>query len=125
MNAMQQAQAGYGRAAHPIRTPRSAEYEAFATVTSRMKSASGGVPERFRDLAAAIHDNRRLWTILAADAADQANMLPGDLRARILYLAEFTRQHSGKVLRSGAAVQPLIEINTAIMRGLRDRRQEA
>lgn len=125
MNAMQQAQAGYRTAAHPIRTPRGAEYEAFAHITSRMKTASDGLPARFRELAAAIHDNRRLWTILAADAADRDNPLPKELRARILYLTEFTRQHSARVLRSGAPVRPLIEINSAIMRGLRDRRQEA
>jgi len=124
MNAMQQAQAGYATAAQPIRTPRGAEYEAFARITSRMKSAAAAAPARFRDLAGAIQDNRRLWTLLAADAADQENLLPAELRTRILYLAEFTRQHSGKVLRAGATAQPLIEINTAIMRGLRDRRQQ-
>lgn len=125
MNAMQQAQAGYGTAARPIRTPRGTEYEAFARITSRMKTAADGLPARFGDLAAAIHDNRRLWTILAADAADQDNLLPKELRARILYLTEFTRLHSARVLRSGAPAQPLIEINTAIMRGLSDRRQGA
>lgn len=124
MNAMQQAQAAYRTAAHPIRTPRGAEYEAFVRVTSRLKAIEGEAavrPSRFRDLAAAIHDNRRLWTILAADAAGAGNLLPKELRARILYLAEFTRHHSGRVLRDGASAHPLIEINTAVMRGLRDR----
>jgi flagellar protein FlaF len=69
-------------------------------------------------LAAAVHDNRRLWTILAADVADPANPLPAALRARLVYLAEFTRVHSGKVLREGASPDPLIEINIAVMRGL-------
>ena len=121
---MQQAQAAYRTAAHPIRTPRGAEYEAFARVTSRLKAAASEAATRsprFRELAAAIHDNRRLWTILAADAAGPDNLLPKELRARILYLAEFTRQHSGRVLREGAPARPLIEINTAVMRGLRDR----
>ncbi len=121
---MQQAQAAYRTAAHPIRTPRGAEYEAFARITSRLKAIAGETTKgssRFRELAAAIHDNRRLWTILAADAAGTDNLLPKELRARILYLAEFTRQHSGRVLREGAPARPLIEINTAVMRGLRDR----
>lgn len=115
---MQQAQAAYRTAATPIRTPRSAEYEAFARITGRLKSADAA-NGRFQDMAAAIHENRRLWAILAADVAGDDNPLPKELRARILYLAEFTRQHSGKVLRAGAKAQPLIEINTAIMRGLR------
>jgi flagellar protein FlaF len=44
--------------------------------------------------------------------------LPRALRAQIFYLAEFTRQHTSKVLRGDAEVTPLIDINTAIMQGL-------
>ncbi len=123
MNATQIAQAAYGTSAQPIRTPRGTEYEAFVRITSRLKAAGTRAPAGFRDLARAIHDNRRLWTILAADAADDDNLLPKEVRARILYLAEFTRLHSGKVLREAASTEPLVEINLAIMRGLHDRRQ--
>lgn len=125
MNATQQAQHAYGANAHPVRTPRGTEYDALARVTSRLKSAAAGHPVEMRDLAAAIHDNRRLWTLLAADVAGPDNRLPEQTRARILSLAEFTRQHSGRVLAAQAGVAPLIEINTAVMRGLRDPRQPA
>ncbi|MBZ0122522.1 MAG: flagellar biosynthesis regulator FlaF [Roseovarius sp.] len=120
MNATSQAQAAYRTAANPIRTPRGAEYDAFARITGRLRTASRP-PAGFGDLAAAIHDNRRLWAILAADAAGEGNLLPPELRARILYLAEFTRLHSGRVLRAGAPAEPLIGINTAVMRGLAGR----
>lgn len=119
MNATQQAQTAYGTNAHTIGTPRGTEYEAFALITGRLKTSAAAGPSRFNDLAGALHDNRRLWTILASDVADNDNGLPRDLRARIVYLAEFTRIHSGKVLSGKAAADPLIEINTAIMRGLR------
>lgn len=119
---MQLAQAAYRSGAQGIKTPRSAEYEAFARITSRLKAANDTrSPARFSDLAGAIHDNRKLWTILASDAAGSDNGLPGDLRARILFLAEFTRQHSQKVLRSGAPVAPLLEINRLVMSGLHER----
>lgn len=118
MNAMQSARAAYGAAAHPIRTPRGAEYEAFARITSRL-AAAGGPAASFGDLASVVHENRRLWTALASDAAGEGNRLAPELRARILYLAEFTRLHSGKVLRAKAQLQPLIDINIAVMRGLR------
>ena len=74
-------------------------------------------------LVTAIHENRRLWTILAGDVADDGNTLPEQLRAQIFYLAEFTGQHSAKVLSGKAGVEILIEINMAVMRGLRQ--QEA
>ena len=120
MNATHKAQAAYRTAAQPIKTPRGTEYEAFARITARLTSAA--LPSAgFGDLAGAVHDNRRLWTILAADAAGRDNRLPEALRARILYLAEFTRRHSGKVLREAASTRPLIDINTAVMRGLHER----
>ena len=118
MNAILRARAGYRDASQPTQTPRGVEYEAFARVTSRLKAAAGQAG-RFGELARAIHDNRRLWSILAADVADRDNGLPPDLRARIVYLADFTRLQSGKVLKSNASADPLIEINVAIMRGLR------
>lgn len=124
MNATQQAQTAYGTNGHTIRTHRGTEYEAFAQITGRLKQSAAAGKSRFKDLASALHDNRRLWTILATDVADNDNGLPRDLRARIVYLAEFTRIHSGKVLAGTAEAGPLIEINTAIMRGLRERSAE-
>ncbi|MFB9148526.1 flagellar biosynthesis regulator FlaF [Roseovarius ramblicola] len=123
MNTTLQARAAYGAEAGAVHTPRATEYRAFARITHRLKSATAadGGPGGGRDmpaLAAALHDNRRLWAILAADAADPANRLPPALRARLVYLAEFTRVHSGRVLREGASTEPLIEVNVAVMRGL-------
>lgn len=116
MNALHQAQSAYRNNARPIRSARGIEYDAFARITHRLKdAAAGGDP---RALIAAVHDNRHLWSILAADVAGEGNRLPPELRARILYLAEFTRTYSSKVL-SGTSPEPLIDINTAIMRGLR------
>jgi len=117
VNATLQAQAAYGTQIRTIRTERGLEYDALARITHRLKSAAGTV-KGTGPLAAALHDNRRLWTIFAAEAADRSNPLPVELRARILSLAEFTRQHSGRVLREGADVMPLVDINLAIMRGL-------
>jgi len=117
VNTTLQARAAYGEEAGAFHTPRSMEYRAFARITHRLKSAVA-IGRDMPALAAAIHDNRRLWTLLAADVADPANPLPPALRARLVYLAEFTRVHSGKVLREGASPGPLIEVNVSVMRGL-------
>ena len=121
MNALNLAQKAYATAETPIRTPRSIEYEAFARITHRLNAAAGKGRQAFAQLAEAIHANRQLWTMLATDVADTGNGLPQDLRARIFYLAEFTNHHSHLVLSGEADPAPLIEINTAIMRGLRNR----
>ena len=120
MNATLQARTAYGAQAGPTRTPRAVEYDGIARITRGLKDAAEK-QEGMAALAAAIHDNRRLWTLLAADVATESNPLPRELRARLLYLAEFTRVHSGKVLRNEASVEPLVDVNTAVMRGLAER----
>ena len=45
--------------------------------------------------------------------------LPPALRAQLFYLYEFTDQHSRKVLAGNASIEVLVDINTAVMRGLR------
>lgn len=122
MNTQRLAQRAYQSSAAPIRTPRSIEYEAFANATRQLATAARKGKPGFRDLTEALHENRRLWTTLATAVADSENAMPPELRARIFYLAEFTETQSRKILRGIAPVAPLIEVNTAIMRGLRNER---
>jgi flagellar protein FlaF len=110
------AQTAYAATA-PVRTPRAIEYAAFQKVTARLVQASRDTAP-MTEIAAAIHDNRRLWTTLAVDLAGDGNGLPETLRARLIYLAEFSLLNSSKALRDKAALRPLIEVNTAVMRGL-------
>ena len=102
-----------------IRTTRDIEYDAFARVTRRLKRAQAGQPAGFAKLAHALHENRTLWTTLAADLVGKGNGLPAELRARLFYLAEFTVQHSQRVLAGLASADALIDVNSAVMRGLR------
>lgn len=121
MNAQALAHRAYAQSAAPTRTPRSAEYEVIARVTHRLKAAAQEAGKRLSPaLAEALHDNRRMWTTLAADVAGDGNGLPAELRARLFYLAEYTRLHTSKVLAGQASVASLLEINTAILRGLRE-----
>lgn len=119
MNIINQAQMAYSPKTSVMRTGRSAEHHLFSEVTSRLKQAAAKLPENFPQFAEAVHANRAVWTHLAAQVADDDNELSEDLRARIFYLAEFTTFHSRKILRGEADVEPLIDINTALMRGLR------
>ena len=118
MNSHTLAHSAYAGAARPTRSDRSTEYDLFARVTRSLGEVRG-LAAGYGALARAIHDNRRLWTALAADVAIETNPLPRPLRAQIFYLSEFTAQHSRKVLAGDASVDVLIDINTAVMRGLR------
>lgn len=117
MNAYAQAQRAYAPAAAPTRTARSAEYEVIARISHRLKKAIKS--DDFPSLAEALYENNKLWTALAIDALDDNNLLPEDLRARIVYLADFTRVHTQKVLRKTDSAIPLLEINALILGGLK------
>jgi len=112
------ARSAYSAAAIPTRTGRGTEYEIFARVTRRLRQVQSG-EGGFAALVRALHDNRSLWTTLAADVAVETNELSKPLRAQIFYLAQFTTEHSRRVIAGDATVDALIDINTAVMRGLR------
>lgn len=119
MHVIEQARQAYAPNQIAIRTERSIESELFSQITARLRKASLAEPADFNEIAAAVYENRRLWTTLAAGVADTENKLPQELRSQIFYLAEFTDLHSRKVLNRQANVSALIEINTAVLRGLR------
>jgi flagellar protein FlaF len=97
--------------------PREAEYRLFGQVTGALIAAqraghTGG------PLAEAVDWNRKMWRHLAADCLDDANKLPDALRANIVSLSLFVTRYSKDVIRNGASLEPLIDINRNIMQGL-------
>ena len=118
MSLQAQAVAAYGHTQTHIRTNRGTEYEAIARVTRDLSRTQKDNKQHYSEFVSAVHANWRLWTHLAASVADKENGLAPDLRARLFYLAEFTEQHSRKILREGADVNILVEINMGVMRGL-------
>ena len=109
----------YSRPDTATRTPRSMEYELLARATKALTRAWSGRKRDFPGLATALNENLRLWSTLAADVAEPSNSLPAALRAQLFYLYQFTAEHSRAVLADGGSVEVLIDINTAVMRGLR------
>ncbi len=122
MSAAAHARSIYRQSARPLRSPRETEYELLATITTRIRAALQHQRNRLSPaLVAALHDNLGLWATFGADLADPRNGFPPELRARLFYLAEFTRHHTGRVLSGEATAEILNDINTAVMRGLRGR----
>nr|WP_216859486.1 flagellar biosynthesis regulator FlaF [Sulfitobacter aestuariivivens] len=111
------AQRAYAPTTAPTRSDRSVEYDVIARVTSRLKRAI--TRKDFPRLLEALHENRKLWRTLAIEVADKNNALPADLRGRIFYLAEFTDHQTRRVMRQKESAVPLLEVNTAILRGLK------
>lgn len=119
MSATSQALRGYANNAASTRSDRRAEYEIIARVTHELRDSAVKKKTNFPAFAEALHNNQRLWTALVVDVADEKNPLPKELKARIVYLAEFTRHHSRQALKNEVSVMPLLEINMAVLRGLK------
>ena len=114
MNAIDLARQAYSSVQPALKTERALEAQILAGITARLDRDAKDFPKA----VAAVHDNRRFWSTLAADVSADANGLPEALRAKIFYLAEFTDLHSNRFLKGCAALDPLIAINTAVIRGL-------
>ncbi|MCF2871616.1 flagellar biosynthesis regulator FlaF [Octadecabacter sp. G9-8] len=118
MNIIDLAHQAYAPKTSALRSERSTEHQLFSEITAQLRNTASRLPAAFPKFAEAVHANRAVWTHLATQVADGDNALSDDLRARIFYLAEFTAFHSRKVLKGEADITPLIDINTAMMRGL-------
>lgn len=117
MQTLPHAHSPYGSTA--VRTARGSEYAIFARITHSMKAVDEADRAAFPMLARAVCDNQRLWSTLAEDLMSEGNLLPAPLRGQLIGLSEFVSRHSHAVLGGRASVAPLIDINTAIMKGLR------
>ena len=113
------ARAASGQREAPLRTNRSHEYDLLARCTQQLAMAWTRRKEDFSTLAVALTENLQLWSALAADVAESGNGLPAPLRAQLFYLYEFTAGHTRAVLDQRGSVEVLVDINTAVMRGLR------
>jgi len=111
----------YQRAATRAENTRETEYRVFATVTANLVKAKETGRADIGVIVQAIHDNRRLWSLFALDCAQPQNALPVATRAQIISLAMFVERQCSAVLREGADIDPLIDINRTMMEGLAGR----
>lgn len=108
----------YQRAATQAENPRELEYRAFGQVTAALVRVNVQPPPSPAEVAVALENNRRLWNVLSADCSLPENGLPLTLRAQIISLALWVSRYSSQVVRDGAEIDPLIDINRTMMEGL-------
>ena len=68
-------------------------------------------------VAEALDANRRLWACSPPIAACP-RIMPLAVRGQIISLAMWVARYSSQVLREGAEIDPLIDVNRTMMEGL-------
>lgn len=119
MNVVERAKEGYRSNSAPIKSHRAAEYEAIARISHKLRYAGMNRDANYPEFVEALSENSRLWTTLAVDVAQAENGLPQDLRSRLFWLSEFTSHETARILRGEGDLSILIEINAAVLHGLR------
>jgi len=97
--------------------PRQTEYRLFGQVTGALIDVKK-VNATGRPLIESLDWNRRVWQALANDCLDERNQLPPNVRAQIVSLSMWVAKYTRKVVRNGAPIDPLIEVNRTVMQGL-------
>ncbi|MES1158574.1 MAG: flagellar biosynthesis regulator FlaF [Terricaulis silvestris] len=108
----------YQRAATQAESPRELEYRAFGMATASLVRAKDLPASDRAGIAEALDANRRLWNVMSADCSLPSNRLPLALRAQIISLALWVSKYSNEVLRDGADIEALIDVNRSMMEGL-------
>lgn len=101
--------------------PKEIEYRVFQRITNDLKAFVGvkGIENLTEKMKDALWENQKFWNALRADLIVPENSLPPALRAQLLSIASFIDNHTVKILRGKDSVDPIVEVNETIMRGLR------
>lgn len=100
---------------------RRLEGDALLKAAARLDDVHRGWrPELYPDLESALLYNRRLWTIFASEAANEATDLPLDLRNNIASISVFVFKRSLELMMEPAPekIEALIDINRNLAAGL-------
>jgi len=108
----------YGEVKQRTAGEKEIEYALFRQITDALEQVARAENVQLADWADAIHRNQQLWTTIAIDLLHPGNGLPEQTKRSLLYLAEFVRQSSIKILSGEGDIADLVEINQSIMNGL-------
>ncbi len=120
MDQKQNALRGYGQTKRQTASDKHIELQLFSSITARLRAEANKNPAKLTsELAETLVENAKLWNILFCDLVAPENKLALDLKTNLISLAEFTQSHTQRILRGEASLAILIEINTAIIEGLK------
>ncbi|MGB6230700.1 MAG: flagellar biosynthesis regulator FlaF [Litorimonas sp.] len=113
------AQSAYGAMGQAAGSDRDIEVTVFRTSVARLRELSGPDFRLSGRAAEVLAENLKLWDALVVDLLHPDNTLSDPLAQQLIKLSAFVRHHTHGLYNGTAkSVDVLIEINTAILKGL-------
>lgn len=112
------AQSVYGNTGRAIGSDRDAEVRVFQMAISKLRPLMGPDFKLTGETAEVLAENLKLWDLLTVDLADPNNGMDEPLIAQIISLGLFVRNHTLGLYAGNGSVDVLVDINTAILKGL-------
>lgn len=119
MNTNLAAKHGYAKLGAHTRGGKDLEYDVILKVTRDLKQFGDPSTCSYPTYVKALNNNERLWNEVAAQVADDNNALPVEVRAGLFNMAQFVSRTTTALLNNKGDAQSLIEINVAVLRGLK------
>ena len=95
-------------------SPRDTEILAFRLCNERLEKAAAP-----RERIEALNKTHQLWSLLVKDLQSDGNRLPGALKEQLIGLGFWAMTYSTCAIAEDLPVQPLIDVHTNIIDGLR------
>jgi flagellar protein FlaF len=112
------ARTAYGVSSDAIGSDKDIEVQVFQRAIAKLSTLRGPGFSLTGEAAEILSENLRLWDMLAVDLLNKDNPLDDKLRAELLSLGRFVRTHTHGILAGNGSVDVLVDINTAILKGL-------
>ena len=119
MSKTQLATTGYSKSGGSVKDFRTQEYDVIIAITRDLRKLQNNQSAKFNDIVDAVHKNEKLWITIGAQVASDANALPRNLRASLLYMSKFVSYHSNNILKKSGSLDILIDLNVSVLRGLK------
>ncbi|MGC1465494.1 MAG: flagellar biosynthesis regulator FlaF [Pseudolabrys sp.] len=118
---MQSGAKTYGKVARASVDQRSLEADLLLKAASRLQAIHDAWDAKHTELGAALHFNRKLWTIFLSEVTSATNPLPVEIRQNVANLGLFVINQTMSVLTNPQPRQlsSLILINRELAAGLR------
>ena len=118
---MEYASKAYAKTAKETASPRELEATLLLKAAARLQAVQNDIPNKQRELSAALLYNRRLWTVFIDSVMQDDNKLPVEVRQNIANLGVFVMGETFSLMTKPRPehLASLIDINRGIAAGLR------